>query len=136
MPCCDNNNSVILKTLRSIDQRQKEAILSSECITCENSLRQTTYNTIPVALYLCNGEPFRAYLDSDIDDDDRTPLFRIEEVICDETVKLRLIQHVEDRQESNVCTRQTVICNIGCICCLQCFPPITCETCHANTHQQ
>ena len=44
----------------------------------------------------------------------------------DETVVLRLLQSVDG---TITCTNMTIVYNIGCICCVQCFESINCERC-------
>ena len=115
--------AVIRSTVRKIDQLQKEATLQSACEGCESSLFATIYNTKPVAFYLCNGTTFSALIPDF--SGDTTNLFRIEEVKEDGVV-LRLLRLVDG---AVICTNYTVILDLDCVCCLQCYPAICCEEC-------
>ena len=125
-------NNTILETLKSIDQRQKETIIDGAgCISCDNALIAAKYNTIPVTLTLCEIGPYYSFFNAT--SSARTRVFRVEEVIDCDAVKLRLIKEKKDPDNQDnmllKCTDQTCIVSIDCISCLQCFTPINCDKC-------
>ncbi|XMB87439.1 CotY/CotZ family spore coat protein [Mycoplasmatota bacterium WC44] len=127
------NTSTICKMVKEVDQRQKEAILqSSSCIGCDSSLVEATGNTIPISFFMCDGSAFEAFLEPG--GDEKTPLFRVEEVFDDCTIKCRLIKRcspatAEKHMQGMRCTDQTCVIDLNCVCCLQCFSPIFCRRC-------
>ena len=118
-------NNHIVETVRHIDKIQKEIVVSSatSCITCETSLVTQANNTIPVAFYLCGGEPLETIvgLGSGV-----TRFYRIECLRDHRFVTLRLIT-LQDA--TLTCTNQTCILDLDCVCGIQCFQPINCEEC-------
>ena len=136
MACCNTNmtnnttstRAYLFDTIARIDQLQKEATLQTACEGCEGSLVTTFYNTKPVTFYLSGGATFTVTVPLD---GGTTSVFRIEEVRGDSVV-LRLL--VADA-DTFTCTNYTVILRMECICALQCFPPICCDTCTRNCGQ-
>lgn len=116
-----NNATTIVDLLKKIDKMQKNAVIANETDICENCMLSSMYNTKPIALTLCSGQ-LTALLGSS---GTTTNLFRIEAVRGNDTVVLRLLETVEG---VITCTTYTVIVKIDCICCIQCFDPINCET--------
>ena len=110
------------ETIVRIDQMQKAASVQTLCEGCEGSLVTAFYNTKPVSIYLCSGALFSAVVP---DTGATTKLFRIENV-KGECVTLRLLV---SEGETTTCTVYTIQLKIDCICGLQCFTPICCETC-------
>ncbi len=120
-----NNNMArnsIHDLLKRIDQMQKEVILNNLRNACENCMLGSLNNTKPIAIYTTCGI-FSATIDAA--NSTATTLFRVEEV-NDETVVLRLLQIVDG---VITCTNMTLVYNIACICCVQCFDSINCERC-------
>lgn len=121
-----NNNNMtrnsIYDLLRRIDQMQKEVIINNLRNGCENCMLGSLNNTKPISIYT-NCGIFSATVDSA--NTITTTLFRVEEV-NDETVVLRLLQ-IEDGVIT--CTNMTLVYNIACICCVQCFESVNCERC-------
>lgn len=131
MACGNNtqniNNNVLPKNsiydlLKRIDQMQKEVIINNLRNSCENCMLGSLNNTKPISIYGQCGI-FSATIDAA--NTTSTTLFRVEEV-NDETVVLRLLQSVDG---TITCTNMTIVYNIGCICCVQCFESINCERC-------
>ena len=122
----NNNNNMtrnsIYDLLKRIDQMQKEVILNNLRNGCENCMLGSLNNTKPISIYT-NCGIFSATVDSA--NTITTTLFRVEEV-NDETVVLRLLQ-IEDGVVT--CTNMTLVYNIACICCVQCFESVNCERC-------
>lgn len=122
----NNNNNMtrnsIYDLLKRIDQMQKEVILNNLRNACENCMLGSLNNTKPISIYT-NCGIFSATVDSA--NTIATTLFRVEEV-NEETVVLRLLQ-IEDGVIT--CTNMTLVYNIACICCVQCFESINCERC-------
>ena len=127
MACGNNqpiNNNVLSKNsiydlLKRIDQMQKEVIINNLRNSCENCMLGSLNNTKPISIYNSCGI-FSATIDAA--NTTSTTLFRVEEV-TDETVVLRLLQNTDG---TITCTNMTIVYNINCICCVQCFDPITC----------
>ena len=134
MACCNqnvttstsnNNISTIAGLLKRIDQMQKDALVSNANALCESCLMSAMYNTKPLSVYVGNG-----FFEANIGlTDVTTQYFRVEEVRGNDTVVLRLLV-LEDGVLT--CTNNTVIVNIACICCIQCFPPINCNLTNCN----
>ena len=130
MACGNNqpiNNNVLSKNsiydlLKRIDQMQKEVIINNLRNSCENCMLGSLNNTKPISIYTSCGI-FSATIDAA--NTTSTTLFRVEEV-TDETVVLRLLQNTDG---TITCTNMTIVYNINCICCVQCFESINCERC-------
>lgn len=130
MACGNNqpiNNNVLSKNsiydlLKRIDQMQKEVIINNLRNSCENCMLGSLNNTKPISIYNSCGI-FSATIDAA--NTTSTTLFRVEEV-TDETVVLRLLQNTDG---TITCTNMTIVYNINCICCVQCFESINCERC-------
>ena len=125
-----NNNTntqkgTIADLLRKINQIQREAVLNNLENACETCMIGQVYNTKPIAIYTCCGNRF-AVAGTYQDTESNINLFRVEEVRGNDTVVLRLI---ERDGTTFTCTRQTVVLNISCICCIECFEPINCQSC-------
>ncbi len=123
----NNNNNVLPKNtiydlLKRIDQMQKEVIINNLRNGCENCMLGSLNNTKPISIYGQCGI-FSATIDAA--NTTATTLFRVEEV-NEETVVLRLLQNTDG---TITCTNMTLVYNIGCICCVQCFESINCERC-------
>lgn len=118
-----NNNGYIYNTLSKIDQLQKETTIESYCEGCEGGLMERMYNTKPVSFYLQGGTKFAVEIPGT--QGTLADTFRVEDVKSDAVV-LRLL----DLDATPQCLDYTVILNIGCVCSLQCFPPICCEPCY------
>lgn len=116
-----NNGYTIAEILRRLDKMQRDAVLSAGADACENCMLTAMYNTKPISLYT-NCRQITAPLGLD---GDETNIFRVEAVRDDDTVVLRLL---EDNDGDITCTAYTLIVRIECICCIQCFDPINCET--------
>ena len=99
---------------------QKEAITNNATALCETCLMTAMYNTKPISLYI-NNTLFFANLGLT---ETQTQYFRVEDVRGNDTVVLRLLVLDEGVL---TCTNFTVVVNINCICCLQCFDPINCN---------
>lgn len=121
----NGNMGTIAALLKRIDTIQKDAIISNEANQCDNCMISAMYNTKPIAIILCNSTGYFT-VNAGISG---TPcnLFRIENVRNDETVVLRLLTYDETTAEVT-CTTYTVVVKISCICAIQCFEPINCET--------
>lgn len=120
-----NNTSYancMYETISRIDQMQKAASVQTLCEGCEGSLVSAFYNTKPISFYLCSGTLFSVTVP---DTTTVTSLFRIENVKGD-CVTLRLLIPTDTE---TTCTIYTVQVRIDCICALQCFAPICCDTC-------
>lgn len=117
-----NNGNGIVDLLKRLDKMQREAVIASEADTCENCMLTSMYNTKPVAIYSSCG---RLSCPLGATSDDTANLFRVEAVRGNETVVLRLLQNVNG---TITCTTYTVVVRIECICGVQCFDPINCET--------
>jgi hypothetical protein len=120
----DNNENInaIYSLLKRIDGLQKDVILNNLRNVCENCSLGSLNNTKPISIYGQCGI-FSATIDAA--NTTSTTLFRVEEV-NDETVVLRLLQNTDG---TITCTNMTIVYNIGCICCVQCFESINCERC-------
>ncbi len=123
----NNNTSPVTKNsihdlLERIDQMQKEVIINNLRNGCENCMLGSLNNTKPISIYTC-GTIFSATIDAA--NTTSTTLFRVEEV-NDQTVVLRLLQNTGG---TITCTNLTIVFNIECICCVQCFESINCERC-------
>ena len=114
----NTNNGSIAELLRRIDKMQKDAIQANAIGTCNTCVIAPVFNTKPIAVYLCN-EALTVPIGNTADLANR---FRVEEVKGD-IVVLRLLSLVNDEL---TCTTYTVTVRINCICCVQCFDPITC----------
>ena len=114
----NNNNNNIADLLKRIDKMQKEAVTSNAIGNCDSCFIAPIYNTKPVAIYLCN-EALTVPVGNTTEFANR---FRIEEVRGD-VVVLRLLTTAEGEL---TCTTYTITVRINCICCVQCFDPITC----------
>lgn len=114
----NNNNGSIAELLRRIDKMQKDAIAANAIGTCNTCVIAPVFNTKPIAIYLCN-EALTVPIGNTTEFSNR---FRVEEVKGD-IVVLRLLSVVN---EELTCTTYTVTVRINCICCVQCFDPITC----------
>lgn len=117
------NSTYIQTTLNKIDQLQKETTIESYCEGCDAGLSERIYNTKPIKIYLQGGNKLL------VDVPNTAPevtvdTYRIEDIRGDSVV-LRLI----DLNQTPQCLDYTMILNIGCICGLQCLPPICCEPC-------
>lgn len=117
----NNNVNTIADLLRKIDKMQRNAVLANETDVCENCMLSSMFNTKPIAITLCNGN-LNALLGAT---GGTTYLFRVEAVRGNETVVLRLLEITDG---VITCTSYTIIVKIDCICCVQCFDPINCET--------
>lgn len=127
-PTTQSSRGYIYDTILKIDQLQKEATIQNACEGCEGSLMSTLYNTKPVSFYLCGGTPFSVTVPTTTN---TTPYFRIEEVRNDSVI-LRILVANGDTFD---CTSYTAILGIGCVCGMQCFPPICCDQCTRNCGQ-
>lgn len=117
----NNNAYTIGDILKRLDKMQKDALITSAADTCENCMLTAMYNTKPISL-CTNCRQITAPIGVD---GTETNLFRVEAVRDDETVVLRLLQN---NNGTIVCTSYTIIVRIACICCIQCFDPINCDT--------
>lgn len=120
MTTTTNGANTIAGLLKRIDQMQKEAITNNATALCETCLMTAMYNTKPISLYI-NNTLFFANLGLT---ETQTQYFRVEDVRGNDTVVLRLLVLDEGVL---TCTNFTVVVNINCICCLQCFDPINCN---------
>lgn len=120
----NNNNAhgyTIGDILKRLDKMQREAMINTAADGCENCRLASMYNTKPINLYTkCRQITATIGVDGET-----TALFRVEAVRDDETVVLRLLQNTDG---AIVCTSYTIIVNINCICYIQCFEPINCDT--------
>lgn len=117
----------ILRTLQRICQMQKEAIITNHCDGCEGGLIQTLYNTKPIAIYFSTTNILNAQLPNN--PTLTTNLFRVENVINDCVILRLLVRNTTTETPQITCTNYTIVCNINCICALQCFDPICCDEC-------
>lgn len=122
----NNNNNTNVNTiaglLQKIDRMQRNAVISNETDECETCLLSSMYNTKPIAVYTCNG---RATATLGAASTETADLFRVEAVRGNDTVVLRLLTVTDG---VTTCTAYTIVMKIDCICYLQCFDPINCET--------
>lgn len=116
-----NNAYSIGDILRRLDKMQKDALITTASDACENCMLTAMYNTKPISLYT-NCRQITALIGVD---GTETNLFRVEAVRDDETCVLRLLQN---NNGTIVCTSYTIIVKIACICYIQCFDPINCDT--------
>lgn len=120
---CDCN--YIRETILKIDKMQKDILCDTRytCISCANALFQSLYNTIPLSLYTCCGNPVTGMigLDGSI-----TTYFRVESVRCGQYATIRLLELVDG---TLVGTDFTMIIDLDCIGRIQCFTPINVEVC-------
>ena len=114
----NTTNGTILDLLKRIDKMQKDAITANASGNCNTCIIAPMFNTKPIAVYLCNQE-LTAAVGNTTDVANR---FRVEEVRGD-VVVLRLLTTVN---EELTCTNYTITVKVSCICCIQCFDPITC----------
>ena len=126
-PNNNKNNNVNVNTiadlLQKIDRMQRSATIINNDNECENCLLTSMFNTKPIAVYTCNG---RATATLGATATEEANLFRVEAVRDDDTVVLRLLVAAAD--DVITCTAYTIVMNINCICYIQCFEPINCET--------
>lgn len=134
MACCNstvttsttnNNVNTIANLLKRIDQMQKDALVSNANALCESCLVSAMYNTKPLSLFV-NNTIFEANVGLTTT---TTQYFRVEEVRGNDTVVLRLLV-LDDG--ALTCTNYTVVVNIACICCIQCFGAINCNLTNCN----
>lgn len=118
----NNNPASIVELLRRLDRMQREAIIANATHCCENCTLKAMFNTKPIAIQTCCGR-FTANLG--LDEENTANLFRVEAVRGNELVVLRLLKNCNGVIE---CTHCTVVLRIDCICSVQCFDPINCET--------
>mgnify|MGYP000162757213 FL=1 len=116
------NTNGIADLLRRLDKMQRDAVIANEADTCENCMLTSMYNTKPIAIFSNCG---RLACPLGATSEDTANLFRVEAVRGNETVVLRLLQNTNG---VITCTTYTVVVRIACICCVQCFDPINCET--------
>lgn len=114
----NNTNGSIVDLLKRIDKMQKDAITANAVGSCNTCIIAPVFNTKPIAVYLCN-EALTVPIGNTTTFANR---FRVEEVKGD-VVILRLLTSVNDEL---TCTTYTITVRINCICCVQCFDPITC----------
>lgn len=119
------NASSILGLLKKIDQMQKEALINNANALCESCLMSAMYNTKPISIYL-NANLFQVNVGLT---NETTEYFRVEEIRGNETVVLRLL--ILDNGVLS-CTNYTIVVNVNCICCVQCFNPINCNFSNCN----
>lgn len=120
-----NNNiasTTIAGLLQKIDRMQRNAVIVGETDECETCMLTSMFNTKPIAVYTCNG---RATATLGATATDEANLFRVEAVRGTDTVVLRLLAVEGD---VITCTAYTIVMKIDCICYIQCFEPINCET--------
>lgn len=115
-----NSTNVILNTIKTIDQLQKETIMDSLCIGCTGNLITKTFDTRPITFTMQNDAKFTAFINFT---DESTSLFRVEDIQGD-FVLLRLL---EKNGGCVTCTNQTAILDINCVCCIQCFEAVKCN---------
>ena len=117
----NTNGTTIADLLRRLDKMQRDAVIQTNADVCENCMLTAMYNTKPISIYSgCNKLTTPIGVDGTT-----TDLFRVEAVRGNDTVVLRLLQNTNG---TITCTTYTVIVKIDCICCVQCFEPINCET--------
>ena len=116
------NKGTILDLLKRIDKMQKEAVQLINENSCNTCIFSPMFNTKPIAVYTCNG---RLEVPTTIDGATLANFFRVENINGDETVVLRLLTVVDG---VITCTGYTIVMDINCICYVQCFEPINCET--------
>lgn len=121
----EGTKNYIIDAIKKIDKMQKEILLDkcSSCVTCETSLITMAYNTIPINLYNCNGI-ISFNLKNNCEG--TTTLFRVECIREDRFVTLRLLE-VSDG--TIICTDQTATYDLNCVCGIECYEPINCNTC-------
>lgn len=117
----NNNGTTILGLLQKIDRMQRNAVIVGETDECETCMLTSMFNTKPIAVYTCSRR-VTATLGAT---EDETNLFRVEAIRGNETVVLRLLTVVDG---VITCTGYTIVMDINCICYVQCFEPINCET--------
>lgn len=112
-----NRTDTITDLLKRIEKMQKDAIAANAIGNCNSCIIAPVYNTKPIAIYLCNNQLTATTTDGTI-----CNRFRVEEVRGDITI-FRLLA---TNGEETTCTNNTITCRNSCICCIQCFNPITC----------
>lgn len=117
----NNTNGSILELLKRLDKMQRDAVIGNAVDGCENCMLTAMYNTKPICVYSnCNKLTAQIGVGGNT-----TDLFRVEAVRGNETVVLRLL---ENTNGTITCTSYTVVAKIECICCIQCFEPVNCDT--------
>jgi len=124
------NNRIV-----SSNKMQKEIISESNtqnrCLMCDTALFSALFNTIPVALYTCSGDPVTARLGVL---GDETSYFRIEAIRCHKYATLMLLEATTlDGVTTLTGTEFTITINLDCIGRIQCFAPINVITCTSST---
>lgn len=112
-----NNDNSIAGLLKKIDELQRNAICNNALSTCDNCLVNAMFNTKPINIYCGCTEFVVTYEGVEYS------LFRVEEVRGNDTVVLRLL---DTTGEDIVCTTETFILRIDCICGIKCNPAINC----------
>lgn len=122
------NCNYIKESVAKIDKLQKEVIseTTGRCIACEASLFTSANNTIPVRFYTCCGNPITGTIGTT---ETSTVFFRIESLRCNRYVTLRLLQSTGGEDPTLTGTDYTMIVDLDCVGCMQCFEPISVEVC-------
>lgn len=116
----NQNTNVILETIRTINQMQKETVMDSLCVGCTGNLITKVFDTRPITFTLQSNAKFTAFINFT---DETTSLFRVEDIQGD-FVLLRLL---EKNGGCVTCTNQTAILDLNCCCCIQCFDAVKCN---------
>lgn len=121
----NNFNGTILGLLKRIDKMQKEAVGLDQAGSCNTCIFAPAFNTKPIAVYTCNG--LLTVNTTPLAEAEAVNVFRVENILNDETVVLRLITVIDDVY---TCTLNTITMKISCICAIQCFDSINCTLCN------
>ena len=124
------DSNYILEILKRIDTIQKDIVIEDEtCLSCETALFRSGFNTIPLVIYTTCCEP----LTSLVDFTTTTNYYRIESIINNQYLRLRLLTLTTDDPQVLVGTNRTIVVNIANVIGIECFEPISVEPCQTTT---
>lgn len=127
---CRSDSNYILEILKRIDTIQKNVILNDEtCLGCEALLLRSGFNTVPLTLLLDCCEPLTSFVDFTT----TTTFYRVESIINNQYLRLRLLTSTTTEPITLVGTNRTIIVDIKNIIAIECFEPITVEPCNTTT---
>ena len=103
----------------------------NDCVSCDGYFCNALFNTIPVRLIYCGGNPVGGLIGLG---GVTTSYFRIECLTHHRFVKLRLLSVTTVDGEIVVTgTNYTMVVDLDCICSIQCFEPANIEGCTSTT---
>lgn len=121
--------NTILDNIKRIDKSQKRAVIeqTNTCISCENSLLTTAFNTIPLTFTTCCGNRITGLIDLT---GTTTIFFRVEAVRCNRYITVRLLEETTVGDVTTLIeTPFTMVIDLECVGSIQCFAPITIALC-------